>query len=71
MVCGLTILYWNLEKLGTRAKKGSAVSQDLGKAFNTICLNLLLQKPKSYKVLGSLLDVNHVYVYWQLKNESK
>ena len=65
---------YTLLKIGEaldKSEKGSAVSQDLGKAFNTICLNLLLQKPKSYKVLGSLLDVNHVYVYWQLKNESK
>ena len=43
---------------------GSAVSQDLGKAFDTICLHLLLQKPKAYKVLGSLLEANPVYVYW-------
>ena len=54
-----------------KSEKGSAVSQDLGKAFNTICLNLLLQKPKAYKVFGSLFDVYPVYVYWHLENESK
>ena len=65
---------YTLLKIGEaldKSEKGSAVSQDLGKAFDTICLNLLLQKPKAYKVLGSLLDVNPVYVYWQLKIESK
>ena len=51
-------------------EKGSAVSQDLGKAFDTICLHLLLQKPKAYKVLGSLLEVNPVFVCWLLKKES-
>ena len=54
-----------------KSEKGSAVSQDLGKAFDTISLNLLLQKPKAYKVLRSLLDFNLVHDYWKLKNESK
>ena len=65
---------YTLLKIGEdleKREKGSAVSQDLGKAFNNICLNLLLQKPKGYKVLGSLLDVKPVYVYWQLKNDLK
>ena len=53
----------NGEALNKR-EKGSAVSQDLGKAFDTICLHLLLQHPKKHKVLGSLLKVNPVYVYW-------
>ena len=44
-------------------QKGSAVSQDLWKAFDTICLHLLVQKPKAYTVLGSLLQVNPVFVY--------
>ena len=47
-----------------KREKGSAVSHDLEKAFDTICLHFLLQKPKAYKVLGSLLEVNPVYVYW-------
>ena len=47
-----------------KKRKGSAVSQALGKAFDTICLHLLLQKQKKYKVLRSLLEVNPVYVYW-------
>ena len=45
-------------------RKGSAVSQDLGKTLDTIYPHLLLQKAKAYKVLGSLLEVNLVYVYW-------
>ena len=71
MLCGP---YYTLLKIGEaldKSEKGSAVSQDLGKAFDTISLNLLLQKPKAYKVLGSLLDVNRKYVYWQLKNKSQ
>ena len=64
MLCALIILYGMLEKLWTREKKVSAVEQDLGKAFDTMCLHLLLQKPKAYKVLGSLLEFNPVYVYW-------
>ena len=52
-------------------QKGSVVSQDLGKTLDTIYLHLLLQKAKAYKVLGSLLEVNFVCVYWYLKNESK
>ena len=58
---------YTLLKIGEaldKREKGSAMSQDLGKAFDTICLHFLLQKPKSYKVLGSLLEVNPVYVYW-------
>ena len=58
---------YTLVKIGEaldKREKGFAVSQDLGKAFDTICLHLLLQKPKAYKVLGSLLEVNPVYVYW-------
>ena len=65
---------YTLLKIGEaldNSEKGSVVSKDLGKAFDTICLDLLLQKPKPNKVLGSLLDVNPVYVYWQLKKESK
>ena len=58
---------YTLMKIGEALDKrvtASAVTQDLGKAFNTICPQLLLQKPKAYKVLGSLLEANHVYVYW-------
>ena len=58
---------YTLLKFGEALDKrvtASAVSQDLGKAFDTICLHLLLQKPKAYKVLGSLLEANPVYVYW-------
>ena len=65
---------YTLLKIGEaldKSEKSSAVSHYLGKAFDTICLNLLLQKPKAYKVSGSLLDVKLVYVHWQLKKESK
>ena len=58
---------YTLLKIGEALDKtvtGSAVSQDLREAFYTICLHLLLQKPKAYKVLGSLLEVNPVYVHW-------
>ena len=58
---------YTLLKIGEaldKREKGSGVSQDFGKAFNTICLHLLLQKPKAYKVSESLLEVNPVYVYW-------
>ena len=55
-----------LQKIGEdldKKEKGSVVSQDMGKAFDTICLNLLLHKQKAYKVLGSLFEVNPLYVY--------
>ena len=58
---------YTLQKIGEaldNREKGSVVSQNLGRAFDTICLHLLLQKPKAYKVLGSILEVNPVYVYW-------
>ena len=58
---------YTLLKIGEALDKGvtgSVVSQDLGKAFDTICLHLLLQKPNVYKVLGSLLEFKRVYVYW-------
>ena len=56
---------YTLLKIGEaldKREKGSAVSQELGKAFDTICLHLVLQKLEAYKVLGSLLEVNPVYV---------
>ena len=41
-----------------KRETGTVVSQYLGKAFDTICLHLLLKKPKAYTFLGSLLEVN-------------
>ena len=40
-------------------EKGSVVSQDLGKAFETIYLYLLLQKAKANKVLRISLGSSH------------
>ena len=58
---------YTLLKIGEALDKRvtvSVVSQDLGMAFDTICLHPFLQEPKAYKVLGSLLEFNPVYVYW-------
>ena len=52
-----------IEEALDNREKDSAVSQNLGKKFETICIRLLLQKPKAYNVLGSLLEVNPVFVY--------